>query len=50
LTDDWKTNLKIELPLDFKEYTIGLWQPRKGMSNKAFFEKFKKEQRSFELK
>ena len=50
LTDDWKTNLSIELPLDFKEYTVGLWQPRQGMSNKAFFEKFNKEQNTFVLK
>jgi hypothetical protein len=50
LTDDWKTNLRIELPLDFKEYTVGLWQPRQGMSNNAFFEKFKKEQSAFTLK
>ena len=50
LTDDWKTTTSIELPLDFKEYSFGLWQPRQGMSNNAFFEKFKKEQSAFTLK
>lgn len=50
LQDNWASNLTIELPVNFKEYTIGLWQPRKGMSNKAFFAKVKKEKSAFALK
>ena len=50
LTDNWASEMIVELNPDFKEYTIGLWQARKGISNLKFFEKFKKEAAAFALK